>query len=120
MVEQYIKVFEWILRHPELTALEALIVSHVIRYGINGCFQSNATLGRLFKKHPRQIQRIIKLLTRKGWLAPLYPKRQERIIYATPKEPPLGPLFDYKQQIKQTINNAIQDMIKQTAKNLSV
>lgn len=104
MTEYYIKVYEWLLTHPELTTLEALIVSHIIRWDKNGCYQSNAELGKLFKKHPRHIQRIIKSLVKRGWLAPLYPTKYDRFIWATPKNPPIGPLFDYKQKSMQAIS----------------
>jgi len=102
-MEQYIKVYEWLLRHTELNVMEAIIVSHIIRWDQKGCFQSNYELATLFKKHPRHLQRIIKSLVKRGWLAPLYPNKRTRILYATLKEPPIGPLFEYQERAKETI-----------------
>lgn len=122
MPEKYIIVYEWLLRHPELTAVEALIVSHIVRWGKSGCFQSNASLGRLFKKHPRQIQRMIKDLVRRGWLAPLYHTKQKRVLYASLKKPPLGPLFDYQKKATEEMNRkralTAKKLIRQTVEEL--
>lgn len=112
MVEQYIKVYEWLLRHPELSRLEALLISEVMRWPA-GCYKSSAQLAKLLKSDTRTIQRKIISLQKREWLAVLHPKRQHRIIWATPKEPPTGPLFEYKQKIAQAI-------IKKVGQELSV
>lgn len=113
MVEQYIKVYEWILRHPELSRLEALIICEVMRWPY-GCYKSSVSLARLFKADPRTIQKLIKSLRRRAWLAALHDRnRNERILYATPKDPPAGPLFDYQQ-------NAAQAIIQRTSKQLTL
>lgn len=111
MVEQYIKVYEWILRHPELSRLEALIVCEIMRWP-NGCYKSSAQIAKLLKSDSRTIQRTIKSLFERKWLTMLYESKQKRYIWATPKEPPIGPLFDYQQK-------AARAMIKQTANKLS-
>lgn len=110
MTEHYIKVYEWILRHPELTRLEALLVSEIIRWP-NGCYKSSRSLAKLLKSDTRTIQKIIKSLYKRGWIALLYENRQKRILWATPKEPPIGPLFEYQQK-------AAQALLKQTASTL--
>lgn len=124
MVEQYIKVYERILRHPELTRLEALLVCEVMRWTA-GCHKSSQSLAKLLKSDKRTIQRRIKSLEKRQWLT-LLPddNKQMRILYATPKEIPPGPLFDYAQKAKKAIaehqKKEIRAMIKTTAKNLSV
>ncbi len=112
MVEQYIKVYEWILRHPDLSRLEALLVCEVMRWP-NGCYKSSHRLARLLKSDTRTIQKKIKSLQKRQWLAVLKESKNRRYIWATPKEPPIGPLFDYQQK-------AAKAMIKKTASKLSV
>ena len=113
MPEQYIIVYEWILRHPELTRLEALLICEVMRWP-SGCYKSSASLAKLFKADQRTIQRLIKSLRRRDWLAALHDrKRNERILFATPKEPPQGPLFEYK-------NKVAIIMIQRTAHQLTL
>lgn len=116
MVEQYIKVYEWILRHPELSRLEALIVCEVMRWP-NGCYKSSHRLAWLLKSDTRTIQKKIISLEQRLWLAVFREYRKGRIyrrtMWATPKEPPIGPLFDYQQK-------AAKAMIKKTANKLSV
>ena len=113
MVEQYIKVYEWILRHPELSRLEALIICEVMRWPY-GCYKSSRSLSGLFKADPRTVQKAIKSLRRRQWLAVLPDrKKNERILYATPKDPPEGPLFEYQQKAAQAI-------IKRTSKQLTL
>lgn len=112
MVEQYIKVYEWILRHPELTRFEALLVCEVMRWP-NGCYKSSQSLADLLRSDQRTIRRTIKSLCKRQWLAILREGKNKRMLWATPKEPPIGPLFDYQQK-------AARAMIEQVANKLSV
>lgn len=113
MPEQYIIVYEWILKHPELTRLEALIICEVMRWP-NGCHKSSGSLAKLFKSNTRTIQRAIKSLRKREWLAMLPDKKKrERTLFAYLKEPPAGPLFDYKQK-------ASKAMIKKTSEILTL
>lgn len=110
--EQYIKVYEWLLKHPDdLTRLEAMLISQIMRYP-NGCHQSSANLAKLLKSDTRTIQRKIKLLFKRKWLTVLRTKKQHRLLFATPKEPPAGPLFEY--QKKSTMA-----MIRRTAAKMA-
>lgn len=97
MTEHYIKVFEWLLKHEELSRFEALIVSEIMRWP-DGCYKSSSQLAKLLKSDIRTIQRKILDLQKREWLAVLHPRKQHRIIYATPKDPPVGPLFEYNQK----------------------
>jgi DNA replication protein DnaD len=99
MVEQYIKVYEWILRHPELSRFEALLVCEIMRWP-EGCYKSSQRLADLLRTDKRYINRTIKSLRKRGWVTilPDTSNKQLRILYATPKEPPLGPLFEYIQK----------------------
>lgn len=115
--EPYIKVFEWLMQHPELSMLDALLVAQVMRFDLKGCYQTNYELGKLFKKSPRHIQRAIKSLVKRQWLAPLYITQYNRLLWASPKEPPNGPIKDYKEKVMPKLT---QSMIQRTAKQLSL
>jgi len=91
----------------------------------SGCWISSQKLGELLGVHKRTIQRRINELQAKGWLAvlPEYNK-SFRYVWATLKEPPAGPLFEYsvKAEIemqKQRAKNA-RVMIRLTAKQLTL
>jgi hypothetical protein len=117
MPEQYVIVYEWLLRHPELTRFEALIICEVMRWP-SGCHKSSASIAKLFKSDTRTIQRIIKSLRLRQWLAILPDRKsQERTLFATPKEPPLGPLFEYREKTMQKITKAL---IERTSKQLTL
>lgn len=120
MVEQYIKVYEWILRHPELSRLEALLVCEVLRYP-DGCHQSAESLAQLLRSDKRTVQRMVRSLKKRGWIAILYDTKNKklRFLYATPKEPPLGPLFEYTQKAETARSEKrkkdVQALVKKTA-----
>ena len=120
MVEQYIKVYEWILRHPDLSRLEALLVCEVLRFP-EGCYQSAQSLAELLRSDKRTIQRMVRSLKKRGWIAILYDTKNKklRILYATPKEPPLGPLFEYTQKAESARSERrkkeVKALVKKTA-----
>jgi len=114
-MEQYVKVWYYLLKHPDnLSRLEVLLISEIMRWP-NGCHKSSAQLAKLLKSDTRTIQRKIKSLCskEKGWLAVLYPQKQHRVLWATPKDPPIGPLFEYQKK-------STEAMIKRTAAHLAV
>lgn len=102
MTEQYIIVYEWLLEHPELNRLEALLICEVMRWP-KGCYKSSSQLGKLLKADARTIQRKILSLQKREWLAVCHIRKQFRVIFATPKEPPPGPLFEYRQKTVKTM-----------------
>lgn len=109
-IEPYIKVYEWLLRQPDLTRLDVLLISKIMLYP-SGCWISSQKLGELLGVHKRTIQKRINELQAKEWLSvlPEYNK-PFRYVWATLKEPPIGPLFEYSEK-------AEQEMQKQRAKN---
>jgi len=115
--EPYIKVFEWLLKHPDLSMLDALLVAHIMRYDLKGCYHTNEQLGLLFKRSPRHIQRAIKSLVKRQWIAPLYVTSFNRILWASPKEPPIGPIKDYKEKVMPKLT---QSLIQRTANQLTL
>jgi len=123
MVEQYIKVYESILRHPELSRLEALLVCEVLRYP-DGCHESAESLAQLLRSDKRTVQRMVRSLKQRGWIAILYDASNKKLrwLYATPKEIPVGKLFEYaqkaeKSRAKRTQKN-VKDLVKKTADSL--
>ena len=116
-MDYYIKTYHWLLKHPELTTLDANIVSHVMGFGLKGCYQTNAELGQLFKKSIRQIQRKINSLVKRRWLARLDLNYYDRILWASPKEPPEGPIEEYK---KTVMPKLVESKIQQTSKQLTL
>jgi len=119
----YIIVYEWVLKHPDLTCSEALLLCEIMRWP-NGCYKSSNQLGKLLRSDTRTIQRRIKSLIAKQWIAVLPDqKRNMRILYATPKEPPIGPLFEYKEKADQVIQKYMskqaKELIDKAAENLA-
>jgi hypothetical protein len=123
MVEQYIKVYEWILRHPELSRIEALLVCEILRWP-EGCYKSAQSLADLLRSDKRTIQRLIRSLRKRGWVTilPETTDKHLRILYATPKEPPLGPLFEYTQKAEsaraEKRKKAVDTLVKKAADGL--
>lgn len=87
-------LYDWVMAAPDLSNKEAQIVCRVLRWGEGGCFESNATLGRQLKMDPRTVRRLVKELVKKEWLAVLYPRRQQRLIFVDPRRLTAGPLFE--------------------------
>lgn len=120
MVEQYIKLYEWILRHPELSRFEAMLVCEIMRWPA-GCYKSAQSLADLLQSNKRHIQRTLKSLRKRGWVTilPDTNNKHLRILYATPKEPPLGPLFEYTQKAEsaraEKRQKEVKALIKETA-----
>ena len=121
--EQYFIVYEKILRHPELSRFEALLISEIMRYP-EGCYKSAHSLAGLLRSDKRTIQRTIRSLLERGWVTilPDTSNKQLRYLYATPKEAQIGPLFDYVQKAEsaqaEKRKKAVKNLIKQTADDL--
>jgi hypothetical protein len=81
------------MEKDDLSRTEALVVCRVLRWGGNGCWESNATIAKGLKLTTRGVREIIKRLVRKEWLAPLYPSKRKRILFIDPKQLTAGPLF---------------------------
>ena len=119
-VEQYFIVYERILRHPELSRFEALLISEIMRYP-NGCYKSSNNLAILLRTNKRWINRCLKSLRIRGWVTilPDTSNKQLRFLYATPKETPIGPLFEYVQKAEsaraEKRKKAVKALVKETA-----
>jgi predicted transcriptional regulator len=123
-IEPYIKIYEWLLRQPDLTRLDVLLISKIMQYP-SGCWISSQKLGVLLGVNKRTIQRRINKLQSKGWLAvlPEYNKNF-RYVWAVLKDPPIGPLFEYseraqKKMQEQKAKNA-KSMIHKVAEQLAL
>lgn len=94
MTSTYTPLWDWVMEDPDLTGTEALVVCRVLRWREGGCFESNTTLGRKLKLDPRTVQRTVKRLVKREWLAVCYFSKRNRIIYVNPKRLAAGPLFE--------------------------
>jgi len=86
-------LWDWVMADRELTHSEALIVCRILRWGKNGCWESNAKIGKALKMDSRTVQRTVKSLVVKEWLWVFYPKKQVREIHVEEKRLAAGPLF---------------------------
>jgi len=102
-IEPYIKVYVWLLQHPELKPLDAIVISQIMQFP-TGCWISSNNLRKLFGIHKRTVQKKIVELQKKQWLAVL-PEEQSnrRFVWATLKDPPIGPLFDYGEKAEEAM-----------------
>jgi len=123
-IEPYIKVYIWLLQHPELKPLDAIVISQIMQFPA-GCWISSNNLRKMFGVHIRTVQKKIAELQKKQWLAVLPEDcSNRRFVWATLKDPPAGPLFDYNEKAekgkqKLRTKNA-QFMIQKTAKQFSL
>jgi len=123
-IEPYIKVYECLINHPELTRLDAMLISKIMLFE-QGCWISSNNLGLLCGAHIRTIQKKLVALQKKGWVAILPDhSTKRRFVWATLKETPAGPLFDYnekaeKEMEKQRARN-VKFLVRETAKQLTL
>jgi len=110
---------DWYFSHPDLSRNDALLLCEITRWGDSGCYKSSRQLAKDLKFHPRTVQRLIKSLYKRQWLAIFYEHKQLRILYATPKEPPIGPLFDYKEKTEKVIRQHTKKQTSQLINQLS-
>ena len=112
MTEKYIKAYVRLLTHPELSRLEALLICEIMLFPLGGCWKSSHNLAKLLGSDTRTIQKKIVLLQNRQWLAVLQDPNhpQERWIWATLKEPPAGPLFEYAEKAAEAIEKKKQSI----------
>ena len=89
---RFTPLYDWVME-SELSQTDALVFTRVLMWGERGCFESSATIAKRLKMTPRSVQRIIKGLVHKEWLAVLPLTKYKRIIYPDPRRLTAGPLF---------------------------
>jgi len=62
VTELYTPLYEWVAECTDLTLREALVLCRVRMWGNNGCFESDATLGKKLKLSRATVKRAIKSL----------------------------------------------------------
>jgi len=117
-MERYFSVYVWILQRPELSRLEAILVCYILHYP-NGCFESSNHIAESLSSDPRMIKRSIKALIAKGWVTCLYESNHRRILYATPKYPGPGPLFEQTQMQEKNRQKHLQSQARKLASALA-
>jgi len=87
-------VYDWIAERKDLSLLEKLIISKVLRYGSNGCYESYRSIARKFGVDHSAVIRAVKELISKEWLCVLYEAKYKRILYVMEARLSPGPLFE--------------------------
>ena len=67
-IEPYLKIPEHILKLDGLGLSEKVLLAHIYSFGTKGCWQSNATLGRILQASERTISRWLAALIGAGLL----------------------------------------------------
>jgi len=93
MSEEFTPCYEWIMVRKDLDLHEKLVLCRVLKYKDGGCFESNARIATFLSMHTRTVQRVIKRLVRKQWVAALYDTYQKRTLFVDPEKLLVGPLF---------------------------
>jgi len=99
--ELYLKIPYHILNIPGLGLCEKVLLAHIYSFGVKGCWQSNATLARIFMVCPRTISLWVAKLARSNLIQTKSPKGYYRTIWAKshPKVSEASVLWYRKQQI---------------------
>jgi hypothetical protein len=80
--ELYLKIPYHILNIEGLGLSEKVLLAHIYSFGEKGCWQSNATLARIFMTSPRTIKRWLANIVREGHVQIKSPKGYYRTIWA--------------------------------------
>jgi hypothetical protein len=80
--ELYLKVPYHILNIPGLGLCEKVLLAHIYSFGEKGCWQSNATLGKIFFVDGRTISRWLARLKKNSLVLWVHPKGRYRTIWA--------------------------------------
>jgi len=99
--ELYLKIPYHILNIPGINLCEKVMPAHIYSFGEKGCWQSNATLGKIFMVCPRTISLWIAKLARSNLIQTKSPKGYYRTIWAKshPKVSEASVLWYRKQQV---------------------
>jgi len=80
--ELYLKIPYHILNIPGLGLCEKVLLAHIYSFGVKGCWQSNATLAKIFMTSSRTIKRRLAKIVRAGLVQVKSPKGYYRTIWA--------------------------------------
>jgi len=117
-MERFFVVYEWIFQHPDLSHFEAILICYILKYP-NGCFESSNHIAKHLNSAPRVIKRYIKTLIAKGWVTCLYESNHRRILYATPKYPGPGPLFEQEKNRQKQLQSQVCNLTSALTANWS-
>jgi len=78
--ELYLKIPYHILNIPSLGLPEKVLLAHIYSFGEKGCWQSNATLGKMFFVDGRTISRWLARLKKNALVLWVHPKGRCRTI----------------------------------------
>lgn len=80
--EGYLELPYHILNLPRIRLADKILLAHFYSFGEKGCWQSNATLARMFMTSPSTVRRSIASLKRQGPIVIGSPKGYHRAIWA--------------------------------------
>lgn len=66
-MDKFSKMYEFVAKIKDLNHSEKQVLSRIYSWP-EGCWESNASLGRLLDLHPRTIQKAIRVLREKGYI----------------------------------------------------
>ena len=103
-IEPYLKVPAHILNLPHLGLSEKALLAHIYSFGPRGCWQSNATLARLFQTSDRTISRWLAALLRANLLLAKNPKGYYRTLWVL-SHPDVKKIADWYESNRKRLQN---------------
>lgn len=109
-MDKFSKMYEFIARLKDLNHAEKQLLSRIYSWP-EGCWESNAELGKLLDLHPRTIQKAVRTLREKGYIE-YSPRKNSRTLTANlQKAIELElPLFVKKKAVKGLVNKLAEKM----------
>ena len=80
--EKYLKIPYHILNIEGLGLSEKVLLAHIYSFGVKGCWQSNATLAKIFFVKERTISRWVRTLKKAALILWVHPKGRYRTLWA--------------------------------------
>ncbi len=117
--ELYLKVPYHILNIPDTSLCEKVLLAHIYSFGEKGCWQSNATLAKIFMVCPRTISLWIAKLAQSNLIQTKSPKGYYRTIWAKshPKVSEASELWYRKQRVPNSVKETTVHRAKSCAQD---
>jgi hypothetical protein len=103
-IEPYLKIPNHILGLTGLGLSEKVLLAHVYSFGAKGCWQSNATLARIFHTSDRTISRWLAVLLRAKLLLAKNPKGYYRTLWVL-SHPDVKKIADWYERNAKRLEN---------------
>ena len=103
-IQPYLKIPAHILNLPNLALSEKVLLAHIYSFGARGCWQSNATLARVFHTSDRTISRWLAALLRAKLLLAKNPKGYYRTLWVL-SHPDVKVIADWYKSNRKRLQN---------------